>query len=305
MNCLRGPRSPNMTDSERMMAALLKTGCCLDVMTEESGICPFILLPESGRKIKSGNEEVAKFAQGTRNATGDVVHGEIKARFRTFSFGSSPSPRGIWPYKSQLLRSMYERVLIFVNQLGNFELKELKLRSLTAREVKLIMPGPDEIEPDRPQLERCSSDKKGSLLNTSMQLEAIMERSILFIEVYFKERRLAIQSRLGAVKPENPEEGSRYCSLERLPKFEGIGPLNPAFDKFKYRKFFKEPRNGGIGMLLNVLELKSRYCNDLSFPNEDLISPLKFHNPDLAGEAELNGYGFWRLMAIPQFDCHN
>ena len=82
--------------------------------------------------------------------------------------------------------------------------------------------------------------------------------------------RSTIHSRLLANKKGSREERSRYYKLERFPKFEGIAPLNPAYDRFRYCKFFK-----GIRMSSNELKLKSRYCKDLSFINEGLISPDK------------------------------
>jgi hypothetical protein len=52
-----------------------------------------------------------------------------------------------------------------------------------------------------------------------------------------------------------------------------------------------DPKNVGIGILLNVLILKSK---DLSFSNEGLIFPLKFKYPyTLEDSAELSEYGLW------------
>ncbi|KAJ6933064.1 hypothetical protein NC651_008475 [Populus alba x Populus x berolinensis] len=52
-----------------------------------------------------------------------------------------------------------------------------------------------------------------------------------------------------------------------------------------------DPKNVGIGILLNVLMLKFK---DLSFSNEGLIFPLKFKYPyPLEDSAELGEYGLW------------
>jgi hypothetical protein len=122
-----------------------------------------------------------------------------------------------------------------------------------------------------------------------------MERSTPFMARCFSETRPLTHSRLLTARPENGEETSRNSKLERFPKFKGTAPLNPASDRFKYLKLLMDPKNVGIGILLNVLRLKSKCCNDLSFSNEGLISPLKFQYPYVVEDsAELTGYGLWR-----------
>ena len=59
-------------------------------------------------------------------------------------------------------------------------------------------------------------------------------------------------------------------------KVRGIAHLNPQFDKFRYCKFFKDPKNLGIGICSNELSLKSKDLKDLSSIKEGQISPLKF-----------------------------
>lgn len=61
--------------------------------------------------------------------------------------------------------------------------------------------------------------------------------------------------------------------------------LNPVFDRFRYCKFLKDPKNSGIEMALKVLNLKSKCFKDLSSFREGLISPLRFQNPYLPEES--------------------
>ena len=93
------------------------------------------------------------------------------------------------------------------------------------------------------------------------------------------------------------EERSRYCKLERFPKVGGIAPLNPQFDKFRYCKFFKDPKNLGIWIWSNELPLKSKNLKDLSFIKEGRISPLKFIELQFSN-ASSRKYGLWRLIEI-------
>lgn len=88
-------------------------------------------------------------------------------------------------------------LLMLASQTGNLELKGLKLRSMTASEVKLTEIG-DEMVPDKRQAYKCNPVKWGSLFNCPTQFDPILDKLTPLIAKYFRETRPVTQSRFSA-----------------------------------------------------------------------------------------------------------
>ncbi|KAF7824383.1 Copia protein [Senna tora] len=105
-------------------------------------------------------------------------------------------------------------------------------------------------------------------------LKVALERSTPLIMRCCKEIRPDNHCRFPASKLYMYDSRSRTSKRDRFPKFGGMVSPKSAFDKFRYFKFSNDPKKLGIGMPLNVLKLKSKCFNDLSFIKDGLISPL-------------------------------
>mgnify|MGYP004707931331 CR=1 FL=1 len=68
---------------------------------------------------------------------------------------------------------------------------------------------------------------------------------------------------------------SKCRKHERFPRWRGISPSNTAFARFKYLKFFNNPRNVGTWIPEKLFLLKSRYRKLVKLTKNGLNWPPK------------------------------